>query len=302
MTFKPCRRSLAASLVAIASVGWPGRPSRAAGSGADAASSPARAAFLALERQSGGRLGVMALDTGASRSIGYRAGERFAMCSTHKFLTAAAILAMVDAGRLTLDHPVAYGRDDLLSYAPVTRKHVDAGRMSVDALTAAAIQWSDNTAANLLLGLIGGPAGWTRYARSIGDAVSRLDRIEPGLNEAAPGDPRDTTTPAAAIGDLDAVLRGAALSEASRARLQGWMVESEITNDLLRAGMPAGWRVGDKSGSGDNGTRNDIGIVLRPGGAPILAAVFLTGSTAPAAARDAVVASAGRIIARSFGG
>jgi beta-lactamase class A len=261
----------------------------------------AEAAIAALEARTGGRLGVVAVDTGSGRRISYRGDERFAMCSTHKFLTVAAILAMTDRGRLAMDRRVPYGRADLLSYAPITSKHVGAGFMTVDALCAAAIAWSDNTADDLLLKLIGGPPGWTSFARSIGDAVSRLDRFEPELNTAISGDPRDTTTPAAMTRDLNAVLLGKVLRNGSRGRLEGWMLGSKITATLLQAGLPPSWRVGDKSGSGDNATRNDIGIILRPQGAPILAAVYDTQSTQAPATRDKLIAETGRIIAQTFG-
>lgn len=267
---------------------------------APAATHAAAHAFEALETKNGGRLGVVAVDTASGRRLAYRADERFPMCSTHKFQTVAAILAMVDAGHLALDRRISYGQADLLEYAPITRKNVDAGFMTVDALCAAAIEWSDNTADNLLLGLIGGPDGWTRYVRSIGDSVSRLDRIEPDLNTSIPGDQRDTTTPEAMVQDLDAPLLRSALSEASRARLKGWMFSSAITDTLLRAGLPQGWRVGDKSGSGKHGTRNDVGMILPPEGTPILAAVFYTDSTAPFPSREKVIAEVGRLIAQGL--
>jgi beta-lactamase class A len=256
--------------------------------------------LAALEAQRGGRLGVSVLDTGTQQRLDYRANERFAMCSTHKVLTVAAILQQVDRGEMSLDRKVTFGHGDLLAYAPVAKQHVDAGVMTVEALAAATTAWSDNTADNLLLALMGGPAGWTRYARSLGDSVSRLDRIEPGLNSAIAGDPRDTTSPAAMVGDLGAVLLGKALSEASRARLESWMFDSPITGTLLRAGLPEGWRVADKSGAGENGTRNDIGMITRPGAAPLLAAVYYTQAPGDMAAHDRVIADAGRIIAGAF--
>jgi beta-lactamase class A len=256
--------------------------------------------LAALEAQRGGRLGVSVLDTGTQRRLDYRADERFAMCSTHKVLTVAAVLEQVDRGKMSLDHTVAFTRADLLAYAPITKQHVDAGSMTVDALAAATIAWSDNTADNLLLALIGGPAGWTRYARSLGDGVSRLDRLEPELNSAIPGDPRDTTSPAAMIRNLDAVLLGKNLSDASRMRLEAWMFNSTITGSLLRAGMPEGWRVADKSGAGANGTRDDVGLIARPGAAPLLAAVYYTQAPGDMAAQDRVIADTGRIIARAF--
>lgn len=266
----------------------------------DAAAVHARGALMALEAKHGGRLGVVVLDTGSGRRISYRAEERFAMCSTHKFLTAAAVLTLVDRGQMKLDRRVPYNRAYLLEYAPITRKNVDSGFMTVDALCAAAVEWSDNTAENMLLGLIGGPAGWTRYARSIGDTTSRLDRIEPVLNTAIPSDPRDTTTPDAMVQDLDAVLLGKALSDVSRARLENWMFESKITSNLLHAGLPKDWRIGDKSGSGQHSTRSDIGIILPPKAAPILATVYYTESAAPLSSREHVIAETGRIIAATF--
>ncbi len=265
-----------------------------------AAAADARTAIAAIEGASGGRLGVAALDTGTGRRVDHRADERFPLCSTHKLLTAAAILARVDRGGLDLARRVPFGPADLLGYAPVTRAAVGEGALTVEALCVAAVRWSDNTADTLLLRLLGGPAGWTAWVRSTGDAVSRLDRTEPALNEAAPGDPRDTTTPSAMLHDLDAVLLGDALSAGSRARLEGWMTGSGLTDDLLRAGLPPGWRVADKSGAGDNGTRADVGILRRPGGAPVLLGVFLTGSPQPMAARDRVIADVGRAVAASL--
>jgi len=153
--------------------------------------------WQALQAHGTGRLGVVANDTGTGVTISYRPDERFPMCSTHKVLVGGAILSLVEAGRLKLDQMVPYGAADLLDYAPVTRRNLASGAMTVKELCEAAIRWSDNTADNLLLKLIGGPGGWTRYARSIGDGVSRLDRIEPDLNSSIPGDPRDTSTPAA---------------------------------------------------------------------------------------------------------
>jgi beta-lactamase class A len=299
------RRSFAFAAAAGALYGV--RQARAQSSGATKASesgselAQAQAAIAALETHNGGRLGVVAVDTGSGSRISYRADERFAMCSTHKFLTAAAILAMTDRGEMRLDRRVPYSRSDLLSYAPITRKHVGAGFMTVAALCAAAIEWSDNTADNLLLKLIGGPPGWTRFVRSIGDKTSRLDRFEPELSSAINGDPRDTTTPDAMISDMNVVLLGNVLRRESRKRLEGWMLDSKIDATLLHAGLPQGWRVGDKSGSGDNATRNDIGIILRPKRAAILAAVYYTHSTEPLASREKLIADTGRIIAQTFG-
>ena len=254
------------------------------------------AALAALEATHGGRLGVAALETGSGHRIAYRAREPFPLTSTHKCLSAAAVLARVDRGQITLDQRVPYGPADLIDYAPVTGQHVGQGYLTVAELCAAAVTWSDNPAGNLLLGLIGGPAGWTDYVRALGDKVSRLDRTEPTLNTALAGDPRDTTDPLSMLTDLEAVLLGQALSAASRAQLRAWMLDSPITGKLMREGVPAGWHVADKSGAGDNGTRNDVGLLIPPEAPPILLAIYQTASPQPAAIRDSVIAEVTRLV------
>lgn len=259
-------------------------------------------AFAALEKQSGGRLGIAAVDKATGTRLAYRADERFAMCSTFKFLAAAAVLARVDKGDLRLDKSIRYGKADLLSYAPVTKARVAEGHMTLGELCAAAIGVSDNTAANLILKEIGGPAGWTRYARALGDTTSRLDRTEPELNSAVAGDPRDTTTPEAMLGNLDAILIGDALKEASRKQLEDWMLAGTVTGPLIKAGVPKTWQVADKSGAGANGARNDIGILYRPNTAPILAAIYTAGSPLDMKGQNKVIADAAALIAARFGG
>ena len=170
-----------------------------------------------IEAREGGRLGVFVRDTGAGATIEHRADERFPMCSTFKLLAAAAVLKRVDEGAERLDRTIAYGPSDLLEYAPITKAHVAEGGMTVADLCAAAIDWSDNTAANLVLQTIGGPAGFTTFARSLGDEVTRLDRNEPSLNESLPGDPRDTTSPRAMAASMQKVLLGDVLSESRAA-------------------------------------------------------------------------------------
>ena len=170
-----------------------------------------------IEARQGGRLGVFVRDTGTGASIEHRADERFPMCSTFKLLAAAAALKRVDEGVERLDRTIAYGPSDLLDYAPVAKAHAAEGAMTLADLCAAAIDWSDNTAANLVLQAIGGPPGFTQFARSLGDTVTRLDSNEPSLNEATPGDPRDTTSPRAMAEDMQKVLLGDALSDASGA-------------------------------------------------------------------------------------
>lgn len=268
---------------------------------ADSAVAKADDEFAKLEKRNGGRLGVAALDKASGQRISWRADERFAMCSTFKFLLAAAVLARVDKGELTLDKRIAYGKEDLLSYAPVTKEHVAEGGLTVEQLCAAAVGVSDNTAANLLLKEIGGPSAWTAYARTLGDTTSRLDRTEPELNAAVAGDERDTTTPAAMLGNLDALFIGDLLKEASRDKLEQWMADGTVTGPLIKAGVPKTWRVADKSGAGANGTRNDIGILYRPEKAPILASIYYTGSKLDMAGQNKVIADAATLIAVRFG-
>jgi beta-lactamase class A len=253
--------------------------------------------FGQLEKTVGGRLGVATLDTAGGARADHRAGERFPMCSTFKLLAVAAVLARVDRGRERLDRRIAFSTADLLEYAPVTRARVAEGSMPIADLCEAAITVSDNTAANLLLATLGGPAGLTAYARSLGDHVTRLDRIEPALNEAVPGDPRDTTTPSAMLGDLKALLVGTALARASRERLIAWLVATKTGDRRLRAGVPAGWRVGDKTGSGEHGTTNDVGIIWPPGGGAVLVAAYLTETSRDTPACEAVLAGVGRMLA-----
>jgi beta-lactamase class A len=259
----------------------------------------AEAAIAMLEQQNGGRLGVMVTDAGTGDTIQHRSDERFPLCSTFKFLAAAAILRRVDAGSEKLDRRIIYGTSDLVTYSPITKDHVGEG-MPLDAVCAAAIEWSDNTAGNLMLGAIGGPEGLTRYVRSLGDSVTRLDRTETALNSAIPGDERDTTSPQAMIADIRRILLGEELSGQSRKQLEAWLIDDQVSAKRIRAGLPPTWRAGDKTGSGDNGTANTIAILWPPAGAPILAAVYYTGSSASADARNGVHAEISRIVARTF--
>lgn len=253
-----------------------------------------------IEAREGGRLGVFVRDTGSGATIEHRADERFPMCSTFKLLAAAAALKRVDDGAERLDRRIAYGPSDLLDYAPVTKAHAAEGGMTLADLCAAAIDWSDNTAANLVLETIDGPAGFTRFARSLGDKVTRLDRNEPTLNESLPGDGRDTTSPAAMAEDMQKVLLGDALSDPSRRQLQTWLINDKVGDKRLRAGLPPSWRIGDKTGSGEHGSTNTIAILWPPERAPIIATVYYTGSSAPMDARNAIHRETGGLIAETF--
>ena len=256
--------------------------------------------LMSIEKRLGGRVGLAAVDTGSGRRIAWRADQRFAMASTFKFLLVAAVLRRVDAGAERLDRVIPYGPADLLDYAPTTRAHVAQRGLSVAALCEAAVSLSDNTAANLLLATIGGPPGIGRFAATLGDHLTRLDRNEPALNSALPGDPRDTTTPDAMTGDLRAVLLGPALRPAGRDRLTAWMKASTTGAKRLRAGLPPGWTVADKTGSGPRGATNTIAVLWPPARAPIAVALYCMGSPQPREAIEAAHAEIGGLIARSL--
>lgn len=224
--------------------------------------------------------------------------ERFLMCSTFKFLAAAAVLKRVDGKKDQLDRFVHYSQADILEYAPVTKAHLAEGGMALGALCRAAIEQSDNTAGNLLLDSIGGPAGLTAFARSMGDTVTRLDREEPDLNIFQPGDDRDTTSPAAMLADMQRLLLGNVLSDSSRQLLEKWMQNNATGKSMIRAAVPPAWVVGDKTGRGKNQT-NDIAIIRPPDRPPILIAIFARDLTGTAEERDAKVAAIAREIVQT---
>jgi beta-lactamase class A len=259
-------------------------------------SSALEAALRRIEAESGGRLGVTLIDTQSGASVGHRAEERFPMCSTFKLLAGAAVLARVDAGKEKLARRIRYDAKDLVTYSPITEKRVATG-MTLAQLCDAAITLSDNTAGNLLLASLGGPEGLTAFVRTLGDAVTRLDRIETDLNEGTPGDPRDTTTPAAMAGNIRALVLGDALSAASRGQLRRWLVDNKTGDARLRAGVPAGWIVGDKTGTGGQGSNNDVGVIFPPGREPIIVTAYLTESPGPAERRNAAIAAVASAVA-----
>ena len=257
--------------------------------------------IASLEREVGGRIGLAVLHTGTGRPLAYRADERFAMCSTFKLMLAAAILSRGDVGSLDLEQPVHYTREQLLPNSPVTAAHVAEGALPLGMLTQAVVEVSDNTAANCLLSMIGGPQGYTRFLRGLGDTLTHLDRTEVALNSNLPGDPRDTTTPAAMLADMHKVLLGSALADASRARLLSWMKNCRTGSARLRARLPAGWQSGDKTGNGERGAANDLAIFWPPAGAPVLIACYLSGSDRPTDDLNAVHARIGALVAEAVG-
>lgn len=231
--------------------------------------------FAELEKQhAGSRIGVAAFDLARNRGLEYHGQERFIMCSTFKVLAVAAVLKRVDEKKEKLDRFVPYGEAQLLEYAPVARAHVKEGGMTLEALCAAAIEMSDNTAANLVLDSIGGPQKVTEFARGLGDKFTRLDHNEPELNVARPGQDDDTTTPAAMCADLQRLLTSNYLTEASRTKLERWMQQNQTGSMMIRAGIPADWRIGDKTGRSGKGATNDIAILRPPSGGPVFVAIY----------------------------
>lgn len=258
--------------------------------------------ITAMEATLGGRIGVAALDTGTGARLSHRGRERFAMCSSFKWLLAAHVLASADRNVLRLGQDIPYSESDLLSTSPVTRAHVGEGHLTIEQLCAATVKFSDNAAANLLLGQVGGPEGLTRFLRGIGDPVTRLDRTELALNSNIPGDPRDTTMPDAIITTMKTILLGDVLKPASREKLLQWMKDCTTGLSRLRAGLPKGWMAGDKTGSGTNGPSNDNAIAWPPRRAPVLMAVYVDAPNVPANQREAPHAKIAALIAQAFVG
>ncbi|RKF24082.1 class A beta-lactamase [Micromonospora globbae] len=265
---------------------------------APSASAP-HAGLVALERRFDARLGVYALDTGTAATIAHRADERFAFCSTFKGLATAAVLHRHPLSYL--ETVVRYTRRDLMESSAITRRHVDTG-MTLRQVCDAAVRYSDGTAGNLLLRELGGPAALTAYVRSLGDTVTRMDRIEPTIVEATPGDPRDTTSPRAIGTTYRAILLGDALADDRRAFLRDLMERNATGAGAarIRAGVPRGWTVADKTGTGDYGTLNDIGVVWPPGAAPLVIAIMSSRAERDAAYDQALIAEAAAYVVRTL--
>ncbi|HWG28121.1 class A beta-lactamase [Actinospica sp.] len=275
--------------------------STASTSTAPSASPTTTAAFAALESQFHANLGLYAIDTGTGRTVAYNSDVRFAYCSTFKAF-AASVLLQRDTDQ-QLNQVIKYTKADILAYAPITEQHLSSG-MTLSALMAAAVEYSDNTAANLMLQQIGGPSALQAALRAEGDSTTNADRTEDALNSATPGDTRDTTTPRAWVADLRSYVLGDALTPTRRAQLVAWLQANTTGGPYIRAAVPAGWKVGDKTGNGDYGARNDIAVIWPPdNGAPIVLAVLSNrGMNKNATSGDALIADATKVALQELSG
>lgn len=267
---------------------------------ATAAPASLAASLATLEKQVNGRIGVALWDTATSQMMRWRSEERFALCSTFKLLAAAAILQKSQQQPELMAKRIHWSASQAVPYMPVTQKHLEQG-MTVSELCAAALQYSDNLAANLLLSELGGPFAITAFCRKLGDNVTRLDRIEPHLNSAIPGDERDTTTPASMVQTVATLTTGRGLHPPQQKQLNTWLKGNTTGKNAIFAGLPAGWTVGDKTGSGGYGTTNDVGVLWPDTGKPKVLAIYFTQHQADALSRQAVLAEVTRrVLANRF--
>ncbi|MGW6772756.1 class A beta-lactamase [Streptomyces sp. NPDC055037] len=282
------------SSAASSSLSAASSPSATATTGPGAATKPFTGELKELERTFDARLGVYAIDTGTGREVAYRDGERFGYASTFKALAAGAVLRKYSLSGM--DRVITYSKEDLVANSPVTEKHVETG-MTLKELCDATVRFSDNTAANLLFDQLGGPKGLQAVLRGIGDDVTLMERREPELSRWVPGDTRDTSTPRALAKDLRAFVLGDVLGKGERAQLTEWLRTNTTGDELIRAGVPKGWVVGDKTGSGSyHGARNDIAVVWPPDSAPIVMAIMSNRPGKDAAYDNKLIAEAASVV------
>ena len=256
----------------------------------------APAAIEGYERTIGGRIGVFAQNIATGATTVWRAEERFAMCSTFKASLAACVLARVDRGEDALDRVVSYGQADMLDYAPVAKASLAKGQLTVGEMCRGAVELSDNTCANLLLARVGGPSALTAFWRATGDDTTRLDHNEPQLNRTQPPDTQDTTTPAAMAGNLRRFVLGDVLSPGSREQLARWLRDCQTGLEMLRAGLPHGWTIGDKTGNNGKDALGDIAVAWPQAARPVVICVYTQGGSADAAQLKSLFADIGRIV------
>jgi beta-lactamase class A len=284
------RRRLLTAAVGLAA--WPGL----------ALGQDAPPALAAYERETGGRIGLYAENLSTGAKVAWREDERFVMCSTFKASLAAFVLARIDRSQDQLDHMIPYGPGDIPDWhAPVAKQNLANGAMSVADMCEAAVEYSDNTCANLLLARVGGPPALTDFWRSTGDRTTRLDHNEPMLNRSLPGDPRDTTTPFAMAQNLRRLVLGKVLAPDSRERLAGWMVNCKTGDNRLRGGLPKDWRIGDKTGNNGKDAAGDIAVAWPKPEAPVLICAYTQGGSPTAAQLEAIFAEIGRVAGQRLG-
>lgn len=256
--------------------------------------------LIEIEKRLGARLGVAVLDTNNGRRWSHNAKERFPMCSTFKLLAVSAVLAKVDTGKENLTRRIKFDVNELVTFSPITETRISGEGMTLAEICEAAITRSDNTAANIILKSLGGPTAVTEFARKLKDAHTRLDRFETELNEATPGDPRDTTTPSAMLANLHELLLGKALSEKSRTQLKAWLIANKTGDAKVRAGVPKEWIVGDKTGAGGYGSDNDVAIIWPTDRKPILISIYITETKASFDDCNAAIAEIARTLATTI--
>lgn len=246
------------------------------------------------------RVGVAVIDTDSGLTWQHRGDERFPLNSTHKAFSCAAVLAQADRHKLNLEQAIPIERTALVTYSPVTERVPPGGTLTLRELCRAAVSISDNTAANLALDAIGGARTFTAFMRSIGDDKTRLDRREPELNEATPGDARDTTTPIVAARSLQTLLLDGVLSAPARNELTQWMLGDQVADALLRAGLPRDWQIADKSGAGGHGSRSIIAVVWPPKRSAVIVAIYITQTAASMSASNQAVSRIGSALAKAL--
>ncbi|HDR7737840.1 MULTISPECIES: class A beta-lactamase BlaIII [Bacillus cereus group] len=249
--------------------------------------------FAKLEKEYDAKLGIYALDTGTNQTVSYQSDDRFAFASTSKSLAVGALLRQnsIEA----LDERITYTREDLSNYNPITEKHVDTG-MTLKELADASVRYSDSTAHNLILKKLGGPSAFEKILREIGDTVTNSERFEPELNEVNPGETHDTSTPKAIAKTLQSFTLGTVLPSEKRELLVDWMKRNTTGDKLIRAGVPKGWEVADKTGAGSYGTRNDIAVIWPPNKKPIVLAILSNHDKEDAKYDDKLIADATKTV------
>lgn len=261
---------------------------------------PLLEAVKAVEQRLDARMGVALYDTATGETWDYQGDNRFPMTSTFKTLACAALLAKTDSGAADLDQRVTFGKDDLVTYSPVTETRTGEPGMTLGELCEATMATSDNTAANLVLNAIGGPSSVTGFVRGLGDTITRLDRAETTLNEATPGDPRDTTTPNAMVNNLRKLVLGDTLSDSSRDTLISWLRGNRVSDNLLRAAVPQDWKIGDRSGAGGYGSRSITAVLWPPNRKPLVLAIYITETGATFDERNSAIADIGRAVVKHY--